>query len=375
MKKLLLLSLLFICSFSFCQSPTDGRIAMTADMTQDSMSTSGVIPINTDLLVINCAKLRTLYLNIVSMGTGGVVSVQFSNYFDFRSIVGNPFAWSSNGSSFPAYTAPTAAVIQVSGLFCRLRLTTETTAGTTAIKVTGIQNSGQLVLVGNTINTQTTLSSSSSTDISSAAITSTTTSSNFGITATQSGSFAITVTSVSGTTPTMDLVVQESQNNSSNWRDVYHFERITGVGYYISPVLQLGGASIRYVRTIGGTTPSFTNSVNRINKQSVGRYAYNFFDRTIAPNTLNSTTLSYNIAGAQSITVGVASGAITTACSLQVEYSNDNSAWFLVGPAIATTASTNTVLLNQNLNAKFARVRVSTAGTGQTINYISISTN
>ncbi len=55
----------------------------------------------------------------------------------------------------------------------------------------------------------------------------------------------IPVTATSGTNPTMDVVVQESDDGGTNWFDVYHFQRITANGCYRSPILRCSGRHIR----------------------------------------------------------------------------------------------------------------------------------
>jgi len=66
----------------------------------------------------------------------------------------------------------------------------------------------------------------------------------------------VVVTAVSGTTPTLDLVVQESDDDS-NWNDVVTFKQITGTGRW-GGLVQSKKRYLRLARTVGGTTPSFT---------------------------------------------------------------------------------------------------------------------
>lgn len=68
------------------------------------------------------------------------------------------------------------------------------------------------------------------------------------------------ITAVSGTTPSMTVIVQHSTNNST-WSTLGSFSAATAVG---SQTLQISGTVNRYVRasfTISGTTPSFTTLV------------------------------------------------------------------------------------------------------------------
>jgi hypothetical protein len=66
----------------------------------------------------------------------------------------------------------------------------------------------------------------------------------------------IAVTAVSGTSPTMDVKVQESDDNST-YNDLVTFAQITATGRYFRKV-QSKKKYLRLARTVGGTTPSFT---------------------------------------------------------------------------------------------------------------------
>ncbi len=66
----------------------------------------------------------------------------------------------------------------------------------------------------------------------------------------------LAVTAASGTTPTLDVTIQESDDNST-WRNVSTFPQITGTGRWFRRVAS-GSRYLRAARTVGGTTPSFT---------------------------------------------------------------------------------------------------------------------
>jgi hypothetical protein len=75
------------------------------------------------------------------------------------------------------------------------------------------------------------------------------------------------VTAASGTTPTLDVSVQTSDDNSS-WRTLASFGQKTGVSNQHLSV----AARDRYVRfswVIAGTTPSFTFSVGQLGGELV----------------------------------------------------------------------------------------------------------
>lgn len=211
-------------------------------------------------------------------------------------------------------------------------------------------------------------------DITSAALASTATSSAItpGSTA-LSTEYNVIVTAVSGTNPTLDVVVQESDDSGTNWFDVYHFPRITATGQYRSPLMPYIGNRIRYVRTVGGSSPSFTNSVNRIQSQTSNPLQRQFFDRTVAPNTLNSTSPSFFTEGCADLMILVNMGAITTtAPTFALQVSVDNTNWVQLGSDITTTASTTSILQVSNAQARFSRLLVKSAGSGATLGYVMV---
>ncbi|NCX94689.1 MAG: hypothetical protein EBX40_08435, partial [Gammaproteobacteria bacterium] len=135
----------------------------------------------------------------------------------------------------------------------------------------------------------------------------------------QASSFAIYVTVIAGT-PTYDVDVQETMDGTSYYT-IYSFERITGTGQYYSPVIKHSGSGLRYVRTVGGTTPSVTSSVVRVSRQGQAETMRRFINRTIVPNTLNSNTGSYFCDGIEDFNLIVRCTAQTTAATIALEFS------------------------------------------------------
>ena len=131
-------------------------------------------------------------------------------------------------------------------------------------------------------------------DVTSAAITTTTTTSAIAPTFGCSYEVNIAVTAVSGTSPTMDVIVQESDDTGTNWFDVYHFERITSIGSYRSPKLPLTGNRVRYIQLSGGTSPSFTRARNRLQSSDSVPAMRRVFDRSMnaVPVATNQTAVS-----------------------------------------------------------------------------------
>ena len=181
----------------------------------------------------------------------------------------------------------------------------------------------------------------------------------------------INVSAITGT-PTLDVVLQESDDSGTNFYDVYHFPRITATGQYRTPLITFYGNRLRYVQTVGGAT-NITRVITRVSSHSVVPCFRQFYDRTIVPNTLSSTTTAYNVQGTKDLTVMVSMGAVTTlAPIMQVQISPDNSSWVQVGSNITTVASTNTFFQVAGVQANFVRLIVSTAGTGATLNFVFI---
>jgi hypothetical protein len=206
------------------------------------------------------------------------------------------------------------------------------------------------------------------TDIASAAITTTQTSANITTGNQASMSFQVGVSATSGTGQFMDVVVQESFDGT-NFFDIYHFPRITAVGQYQSPQMRITGAGIRYVRTVGGTSPSFTNSVLRPVRQTGSDIYKNFLNRTIDPNTLGSTTAAYNAEGCDEFQLVANMAAGGTAPVFKMQGSEDNANWFdMPGLTLtATVGAVSQIMTNGTAMPKFIRGIVGTAGVGSSL--------
>jgi len=211
-------------------------------------------------------------------------------------------------------------------------------------------------------------------DQASATIISTTTSGVISPANGMSQNFMINITAVSGTNPTMDLRIEESDDNGTNWFPVYDFPRITAVGIYRSPTVVLKGTRIRYVQTIGGTSPSFTRIYTRLQTHFGAPLLRQFIDRTIVPNTLNSVTPTYHIEGSESIYANVRCGAQTTAATVAFEFSDDGANWVIDTVTVSTVASSTVSLKTTCPQWRLARLKVTTAGTGITLGEVTIKT-
>lgn len=375
-----------------------GAAAQSAAANNVLLSTAGTASIDT--MVPGVSHYRALQVQIVASAgiSSGQILFEYSNdnltffplqmYEATSSTTLNASTVINVATSIAASTNRTF-LGKIMGRYIRCRISTVFAGGTiqafTRLTIADFQPwitalaGSQTLATVTTVTTVTTVSTvtaaslaaASVTDIASAAITSTQTSTAIAMTNIQSAVFAVNVTAVSGT-PTMDVVIQCSVNTTT-WQDIYHFERVTGTTTLITPMLDIPCAQIRYVRTIGGGTPSVTMSLTRWSKQTSGAEHRAYFDRTIAPNTLNSATPSYWVEGSNYISAIVSSGAATTPASFQVEISPDGTNWAVIGAPVASAANTTTLVFGNFAVAKFARVRVTAAGTGQTLNYVSLT--
>jgi hypothetical protein len=101
-------------------------------------SVAGVIPINTDLIVLDCSQLRSLFIQCNSIGTSGVVAAQWSNEPTFAQPI-TATLLSESGATSTTFNGAVMRVANVMARYCRLRLITATTAGTTTLNVWGAQ--------------------------------------------------------------------------------------------------------------------------------------------------------------------------------------------------------------------------------------------
>lgn len=204
------------------------------------------------------------------------------------------------------------------------------------------------------------------TDVASAALTTTTTTA--AITPTWGTNFVVSipVTAVSGTTPTLDIGIDESDDTGTNWYRIYDFPRITATGIYRSPQLTLRGNRLRYVQTVTGTTPSFTRSVLRQQRADSVPLRSQFLDRTIVPNTLNSVTPTYYIEGCKDFNMTVRCTAQTTPATMTMRFSNDGTNWFNNATTLTTAVGVAQAKFTNEM-WKFAQGIVTTAGSGITL--------
>ena len=63
--------------------------------------------------------------------------------------------------------------------------------------------------------------------------------------------FNVVVTAVSGTTPTLDVSIEESMDAGTNWQAIYHFKNYSR-WYIPNSLIKSFGTRFRYVQTVAG---------------------------------------------------------------------------------------------------------------------------
>lgn len=233
------------------------------------------------------ASYRSASTQIVSTGTGGTYIFEGSNdNANFQQIP--VYVTNNTGSTALLNSAITATA---SGLiyryptyynFVRLRIVTAITGGSiqafTKFSRSPFTTPIMSVVQGTSANLNTTTSlvanssiinnngiPSQQNDVASAAITTTTTTAAFTPSTGVSYTVQLGVTAVTGTSPTLQINIEESFDGGTNWVVVHSFPTITAITpITLSAKLPNNGNRVRYVQTITGTTPSFTRSITRI---------------------------------------------------------------------------------------------------------------
>ena len=120
-------------------SDAEKLVAAQPPLVPFTYNVAGVIAINTDLIVVDCSQYRSLFIQCNSMGTAGVVTVQWSNEPTFTQPV-TATLFTETGGTATTFNAAVLRVANVMARYCRLRLTTATTAGTTTLNCWGSQS-------------------------------------------------------------------------------------------------------------------------------------------------------------------------------------------------------------------------------------------
>lgn len=72
----------------------------------------------------------------------------------------------------------------------------------------------------------------------------------------------LNVTAASGTTPTLDVLIEDSVDGGTNWNTVGTFAQKTAAAREVINVTVPFGDQLRVRWTVGGTTPNFTFAVH-----------------------------------------------------------------------------------------------------------------
>ena len=394
--------------------PDGAQIAGNPPVQTFIYSNVGAIPINAQLMRIDCSQFRSLSIQ-PQLGASGSLYIFWSND-------GNPAtATQGQGYTVPGVSSSTLMVgiftTPVYGRYLHLKLGSAVTSGITAITAIGFsQVIGAVPIVGgsNTNLTSIPVGQATATNLNTAAqlyvgtnavagyrIPSGTTSlmgantltgasgaacnptevsgAARGATSISNGildagggaiSAVVVVSAVSGTTPTLDLVLQESYDLGTTWVDVYHCERLTANGTLIVPPVPIQGQR-QWSWNITGTTPSFTFAVatSRAGAHPYPRYV-NFFDRTA--NLLNGTAatggVAFQVAGCSQITGTLTCGTVTTGGTYILQGSNDNGQnWFALTTTAVTAVASSTIVIQSDpgKTCRHARLYCVAGGTAQ----------
>ncbi len=395
---------------SFGAGATDDNTQRVVSNLNDTITFAGPISltaINTNLLTgtvngwYDVKSFRMASVQTIGVGTITVGTLIFEQTNDNTNTAGIavPYVISGNnlgnvGSTTFAYSANNIYDVPLTARYFRLRLAAAVTGGGyikaivnfnqspyTPVKVNVVQPTAATLAttVSGTVTstvTGATLGTATTTDIASAAVTTTVTSANIALTNAQTAAFQVIVTASSGTSPVLDVVIQETFN-TTDFHDIYHFPRITGVGQYQTPLLRLSGVGYRVVRTVAGTTPSFTMSLVRVSRQASSALNKMFINRTIDPNGAASSTPSFFTDGCDKLHLCVSmNGGGSGTPTFKLQGSEDQLLWYDLGTnTVAVAPSSAGVAIYSGYLPKYTRAQVVTTGSGTTLSQVCIKGN
>ncbi len=218
------------------------------------------------------------------------------------------------------------------------------------------------------------ISSRTVTDIASATVTA---NGNSGVIASDAGqslASVITISGVSGTTPTLDLILQESFDDGANFQDIYHVERIVAnVVATVPNMLMHGRRQWKWV--VNGAGASFTISIKSTRGANPVQAIRRFFVRGLDTTVVNTFTPRFNIEGFKFISFGAKMNSGGTSPVLQFQVSPDDISYAYYSTTM--TAGTNAFSLGSwtayGALIKYARIVVQTAGAMSSNDYIVIN--
>jgi hypothetical protein len=202
------------------------------------------------------------------------------------------------------------------------------------------------------------------TDKSSGAVTTTTTTSLSGGVI-QAIAGIINVTAVSGTNPTLDIAIWESRDSGTNYEKIYDMPRITATGQYYFPIMMVRGNRYRFVQTVGGSTPSFTYSINTMRSNQTVPTVRAHIDRAIDPNTINSVSAGIRVCNCRKIMIALEMSAMTGAPIVTLQGSFDGVTWYDTSKTI--TGAVGMIVGELDTIPNYVRGKITTAGSGCTL--------
>jgi len=360
---------------------------VSSDNVLDSLTTTASVTSATTVVSVATAGFNGGAFHVTSAGTTCTVSYEQSN--DNTNWVALQVVSTTVSNVAPATTSTATGMFTyaTAAAFVRARVSTYT-SGTVTISLTQKRNAPPATNIslsssGTSIGNITTVTAANIAaplaaivDVASAALTATTTTATITPSSGCSYEVNIPVTVVSGTTPTLDVVIEESDDSGTNWFGVYHFPRITATGTYRSPKLPLTGNRVRYVQTVAGTSPSFTRQINRVTSSDTAQPYRRIFDRSLnSTQALNSVTATMVVLSyASNLQLVIAAGAVTTtAPAIQIQGSEDGGVtWYNLGSPLTAVANSTVQVTVANVNAELVRGIVTTAGVLATLTSIAL---
>lgn len=213
-------------------------------------------------------------------------------------------------------------------------------------------------------------------DIASAAITSTSVGTAIGAAEVIGGvQYTVDVSAASGTNPRMYPRVQESIDGGANFVTTFDFTPVVAATdkTNVSPVLPLVGTSMRWVRKLTGTSPSFTNSCTRTVRALENPPVFRqLVDSVVSLTAVANSTDYLYVANCVRAQIALTLAAATTVPSAKMQICDGDPTvaanWYDVPGASITGAASSTVasVVVELPPAKFARFAITGAGSGIT---------
>ena len=139
----------------------------------------------------------------------------------------------------------------------------------------------------------------------------------------------------------------------------------------------MSGIGYRVVRTVAGSSPSFTMNLTRVSRQVSSSINRLFINRTIDPNAIGSSTPAFYTDGCNTLNLCVSmNGGGSGTPTFKLQGSEDQILWFDLGATtVAVAPSSAGVATYSGYLSKFTRAQVTTAGSGTTLSQVCIKAN